>query len=234
MLLMGFILGVKHAMEADHVAAVATLAAQQTTVKRAVRQGVAWGIGHASVLFVFGGLVLLLGAALPEKVAHSLEFAVGVMLIILGIDVIRRLRQERLHFHAHRHEGGVMHLHMHSHAGQPNHDHHGHDHPQRMPFPRRALFVGMVHGMAGSAALILLSLATAPSVAAGLLYMAVFGVGSILGMAVMSVVIAVPLRAAATLRGSVRNWLTVGVGVSTCVLGALIVYQIGYVDGLFM
>lgn len=233
-LLVGFLLGMKHATEADHLAAVATLATRQSTLPQTVRQGVAWGIGHTLVLLAVGTVVLSLGRAVPERMAQALEFGVGVMLVVLGFDVLWRLIRQRIHVHIHRHNSGVTHMHAHAHLGEADHrlSPHEHRHPPRLPL--RALLIGMIHGMAGSAAMVLLSLATAPTVAAGLLYIAVFGVGSILGMAVLSAVIAVPLRLSARLLTWLHNGLNAGVGGFTLVLGLFMVYRIGIAGGLLL
>src|SRR5262245_7240747 len=231
-LFVGFLLGMKHATEADHLAAVATLATHQATLRQTIRQGVAWGVGHSVVLLAVGAIVLVLGAAVPERMAQVLDFCVGIMLVVLGGDVLRRLSRQRIHVHVHRHPGGVTHLHFHSHADEPD-QHlslHQHAHAQRLPL--RALIIGMIHGMAGSAALILLSLAVAPSIATGLLYIAMFGIGSILGMALLSAAIAVPLRVSARSLTWLHSGMSAAVGVSTCVLGILMTYRIGIVDGL--
>lgn len=193
----------------------------------------AWGTGHTLTLMLFGGAVLVLGLALPARAAQALELAVGVMLVVLGADVLYRLWRKRVHFHAHRHADGVAHFHAHSHQdeGAP-HDPARHEHRHPRGFPGRALLVGMVHGMAGSAALILLSLEALRSPAWGLVYIAIFGLGSILGMAALSVAIAVPLRL--TSRHLIRAYdgLSAAVGLATLVLGCYIVYRIGIGEGM--
>jgi hypothetical protein len=163
-LLMGLLIGMRHALEADHVAAVASLATRARSPGETLRLGIAWGVGHTLTLFLFGSLVLILQTAVPERLAQGLEFAVGVMLVLLGADVLRRVIQARLHFHLHQHPGGIRHFHAHAHAGESKHHpaHHVHDHPTG--FPLRALLVGLVHGMAGSAALVLLTVETIASV----------------------------------------------------------------------
>ena len=195
-LILGFLVGLKHALEADHLAAVASMAAGRPTPGGILRLGMAWGLGHAITLFALGSLVLLLDVSLSAGVAHALEFVVGVMLVLLGADVFRRLRRERIHIHVHTHDAARPHLHAHSHrhqgsAGKPGHGPHNHKHPRG--FPLRALLVGCMHGTAGSAALLLLVVGTMDSAWTALLYMALFGVGSIVGMALLSVVIAMPL-----------------------------------------
>ena len=225
LLILGFFIGMRHALEADHVAAVSSLATRSASRGECIRQGVFWGLGHTLTLFVIGSAVLLLDRALPERLASGLELAVGVMLVLLGLDVLRRLAKERVHFHLHEHEGGVRHFHGHSHAGEPAHDAHGHGHLRK--FPLRALLVGLVHGMAGSAALILLTLERAPSPAAGLLYMLLFGVGSIAGMALLSVVIAMPLRYSAAGMSRLHGVLHGAIGLATVAIGVMTAYGAG-------
>ncbi len=228
-LLLGFLLGMKHATEADHLAAVATLASGHQTLAQTVRQGVAWGIGHTFTLMLFGGIVLALGKAIPDGMAQALELAVALMLIALGADVLRRLARQKIHFHVHQHSH-ARHVHAHSHAGQalaPKFEHemqaHGHAHGLLL----RALTIGMMHGMAGTAALILLSLEAVQSVGMGLAYITLFGLGSIIGMALLSVAIAIPLRLSAVGRLVwLHNGISVAIGAFSCLLGALMVSRI--------
>lgn len=223
-LLLGFLIGLQHAMEADHVAAVASLATQSRSLSDTAKQGISWGLGHALTLFVFAGLALALHAAVPERMAHLLETMVGFMLILLGLDVLRRLFRDRIHFHQHSH-GKFNHFHAHSHLGGGEHrkDPHHHDHPKG--FSIRALFVGMMHGMAGSAALILLTLETVASPLQGLLYILLFGVGSIVGMGLLSLIIALPLRYSAKNLTWSYNGLKAMVGIITVGLGVIVVFQ---------
>ena len=226
-LVVGLLLGMQHATEADHLAAVATLATRQGTLAQALRQGVAWGVGHTLTLMAFGGLVFALGKAISPGLEQALETAVGIMLILLGADVLRRLIRDRIHFHVHRHDVDVAHIHAHSHRGEGRHDRspHRHSHPRRWPL--RALAVGMTHGLAGSAALVMLSLKGVPSVPLGLGYIALFGAGSIAGMAVLSMVIALPLRWSAGYLAGLHQAMTALVGIFSCSLGVLMVVQIG-------
>jgi ABC-type nickel/cobalt efflux system permease component RcnA len=217
LLILGFFIGMRHALEADHVAAVTSLATRSASPGECVKQGVFWGLGHSLTLFLFGSTVLLLDRALPERLASGLELAVGVMLVLLGLDVLRRLARERIHFHLHEHDDGVRHFHGHSHAGESGHGPHGHPHWRKVPL--RALVVGLMHGMAGSAALILLTLGSVPSVATGLLYMLLFGLGSIVGMALLSVAIAVPLRYSAVGLTRFHVLLHGAIGLATVVIG---------------
>lgn len=231
-LLFGFLIGMQHAMEADHVAAVASLAGRGRSLRQAATQGAVWGFGHSLALFLFGGMVLLMGAAVPQHLAQWLELAVGCMLVLLGADVLRRLARDRIHFHRHRH-GASVHVHAHSHRGGGDHgsDPHRHEHPVA-GFPLRALLVGLMHGMAGSAALIVLALGTVESLLQGLIYILLFGTGSILGMAILAMVISLPLKYSARSLTWAHNGLQLLVGLVTFGLGAALVYQLGFEQGL--
>jgi ABC-type nickel/cobalt efflux system permease component RcnA len=216
----GFLIGMQHAMEADHLAAVASLVSGRRSLRESLRQGAVWGLGHSLTLFCFAGVVVVLDSLIPASIAQLLEQLVGVMLILLGVDLLRRLIRERVHFHAHHH-GDLRHFHAHSHR-QSGLDHavdpHQHKHPKG--FPLRALLVGMTHGLAGSAALILLTLESVQSPQQGLLYILFFGLGSIVGMALLSLVISLPLRYSARNLSWAHNGLKGGVGLVTIGLGA--------------
>lgn len=222
---LGFILGMRHALEADHTAAVASLATQSRSVSQTVKQGIVWGFGHTVTLFLFGSVVLIIGVVIPERFAEALECAVGFMLVGLGLDVFRRMRNERIHFHLHQHSQTAPHVHAHSHAPDLPHaaDAHDHAHPGR--FPYRAFMVGLMHGMAGSAALILLTLDTVMSPWIAIGYMIIFGAGSILGMGVLSVVIAIPLWYSARSLTWVHRSLQGVVGTCTLLLGGYVISQ---------
>ena len=231
-LVVGLLLGMKHATEADHLAAVATLATRQGSLAQTLRQGVAWGIGHTLTLMAFGGAVLLLGQAISPGLGQALETAVGIMLVLLGADVLRRLVRDRIHFHVHRHGPRTTHIHAHSHRGEGRHaeSSHRHAHPRRWPV--RALAVGMMHGLAGSAALVVLAMQSIPSVGLGVGYIALFGLGSIAGMAMLSVAIAVPLRLSSAYLTRVHQTMTALVGVFSCALGIVMVVEIGYLKAM--
>ena len=230
-LTLGFLIGLQHAMEADHLAAVASLATRGRGLLDTARQGTVWGLGHTLTLFLFGGAVLVADTLVPERVASGLELAVGVMLILLGTDVLRRVVRDRVHFHAHRH-GSREHFHAHSHRERVDHDDDPHHHRHPKTLPLRPLFVGMMHGMAGSAALIVLALETVTSPRQGLVYIAVFGFGSIVGMTVVGAAISLPLRYSPRSLTWVHNGLRTLVGLFTVGLGAYIVYHIGVAGGL--
>jgi ABC-type nickel/cobalt efflux system permease component RcnA len=224
MLGLGFLLGMQHALEADHVAAVSSIAARRTGVRDIVKHGLTWGLGHTFTLFVFAGAAILLGHAIPENVAKPLEAAVGIMLIGLGMHVLWRLLRDRVHFHQHEHGDGVRHIHAHSHA----HDlvpHEQSAHAHEHGFRWRSLVVGLMHGMAGSAALLVLALTQVADPIHGLLYVLLFGIGSMLGMGALSGVIAVPLAVSARSLTWVNRGLQVAIGTVTIGIGAATVYS---------
>lgn len=224
---LGFLIGMRHAFEADHAAAVATLATKSPSIAHTVKQGVVWGIGHSLTLLGFCSMVFLMEAVIPEYLAHGLELAVGIMLVGLGLDVWRKLVKERMHFHFHQHESQTPHFHIHSHLGDVEHSYSTHQHSHQEGFPFRALLVGFMHGMAGSAALILLTLHTTLSPMMGFVYIVLFGLGSIVGMAVLSLVIALPLRYSVRSLTWLHQVLQGTIGGATIILGVTLIYTMG-------
>src|SRR3984893_164559 len=215
---LGFLLGMQHALEADHIAAVSSIAARRTQIGDIVRHGLTWGLGHTLTLFVFAGAALLLGHAIPEQVARPIETAVGIMLVGLGAHVLWRLWRDRVHFHRHNHGDGVVHVHAHSHAGETV-AHSRAPHLHAHGFRWRTLLVGLMHGMAGSAALLVLTVSQASSVTVGLGYVALFGVGSMIGMGLLSTVIAIPLALSARWLTWANQGLQGAVGLVTIAIG---------------
>jgi hypothetical protein len=224
----GFLLGMQHALEADHIAAVSSIAARRTHVGDIVRHGLTWGFGHTLTLFVFAGAAIVLGHAIPQAFARPIEAAVGIMLVGLGAHVLWRLWRDRVHFHRHGHGDGTVHIHAHSHAGETvAHARAAHAHAHG--FRWRTLLVGLMHGMAGSAALLVLAVSQASSPAAGLGYIALFGIGSMVGMAALSTLIAVPLAVSARWLTWANRGLQAAVGVVTIAIGATTIYTTAFV-----
>jgi ABC-type nickel/cobalt efflux system permease component RcnA len=221
---LGFLLGMQHALEADHVAAVSSIAARRDNVADIVKHGLTWGLGHTLTLFAFAGAALALGQAIPDNLARPIETAVGIMLVGLGGHVLWRLWRDRVHFHKHRHEDGTVHMHAHSHAGETMaHARASHSHGHG--FRWRTLLVGLMHGMAGSAALLVLTVSQAPSVAVGLGYVALFGIGSMIGMGALSIVIAVPLALSARWLTWANQSLQGAVGLITVAIGLRTIFE---------
>ena len=224
---LGFLLGMQHALEADHIAAVSSIAARRSQVGDIVRHGLTWGLGHTLTLFVFAGAAIGLGRAIPEHVARPLEAAVGIMLVGLGTHVLWRLWRDRVHFHRHGHDDGTVHIHAHSHAGETR-PHARAPHAHVHGFRWRTLLVGLMHGMAGSAALLVLAVSQAASPAVGLGYVALFGIGSMIGMAALSTVIAVPLVVSARSLTWANRGLQGAVGVVTIAIGVTTIVETAY------
>jgi ABC-type nickel/cobalt efflux system permease component RcnA len=255
-LLLGFFLGMRHATDADHVIAVSTIVSRQRSVRAAAWTGVLWGLGHTVTIVVVGGAIVLFGLVIPPHIGLGMEFSVAVMLILLGIltltGVTRRVREARTgasqaeghadpHAHPHRH-GDYVHSHVHGHAPE-RHGHAEEATPQARVdrvFERfgayqvvRPLVVGLVHGLAGSAAVALLVLAAIrdPWWATG--YLLVFGAGTIAGMMLITAAVAVPFAVTAHRFAWVNRHLATVSGVLSLAFGLWMAYQIGVVDGLF-
>jgi hypothetical protein len=215
---LGFVIGMQHALEADHIAAVSSIATDRTSVSDIVKHGLTWGLGHTATLFAFACSAVLLGRAIPDSVVQPLEGAVGIMLIGLGGQVLWRLWRDRVHFHRHHHDDGTEHIHVHGHAGETvPHERVAHRHAHG--FRWRSLVVGLMHGMAGSAALLVLAVSRVddPMVAAG--YILLFGLGSMVGMGVLSTAIALPLIASARFLTWANRSLQAAVGLVTIGIG---------------
>jgi sulfite exporter TauE/SafE len=226
----GFMLGLKHATDADHLAAVSTIVSERKSILSSMFIGGVWGLGHTISLLAAGVFVLLLDFQISEQNERMLEFFVGIMLVLLGLNVLRKIVQGgTLHTHAHEH-GERKHVHPHVHESgvkDEPHQHHG------FSFSPRALIIGMVHGLAGSAALMLAIIPTIDSRPLGLLYLAVFGIGSIGGMMLMSLLVGLPYALMA-LRFNRFNLLLQSIaGLFSIGLGFLIIYEKAITEGLF-
>ncbi len=220
----GFLLGIKHALDADHVVAVTTIVSRSHSLIRSMLVGLSWGIGHTLTLFAAGFAVLVLKLTIPDRLALSMEFVVGVILVVLGVPLVRRLVVSRTHVHLHQH-GDKKHLHGHPHDEAPGHDH---------SHIRRPLLMGMVHGLAGSGVLVPLVLSTMPSVGQGLFFLLLFGVGSISGMIIFSGLIGLPFRFTARFSLNLNLWIQGVAGLISIALGLFIMWQTGFVGGLFL
>src|SRR5215203_5438004 len=217
-LLIGFVLGLQHAIEADHLAAVSTIVADKKGLFTASLVGGMWGVGHTISLFAVGALVVFLKLQISEPVEMKLEAIVGGMLVLLGINALRKLfSADKVHVHSHEH-GEREHLHIHSHMPEQSETSHHR-------FSPRSVLIGMVHGLAGSAALMLLVVPTIPSPGLALLYILIFGVGSIGGMMGMSFLIGLPLHFTAGRFVLLNKGIRLAAGVFSLGLGSFIVYE---------
>jgi sulfite exporter TauE/SafE len=225
-LLLGLILGIRHALDADHVVAVSTIVSKNKNLLRSSLLGAVWGLGHTSTLFLVGLLVLIFKLTIPYRVALSMEFAVGIVLVILGLSVTKEFLLDKMHLHPHKH-GNKIHLHLHSHRHRPDHSHEHEVKPEHKTF-----LVGMLHGLAGSAALMLLVLTTVSSLYQGLLYILIFGLGSILGMTVISTAISLPFTYTVEKFEELNYKIRLTTGFISIALGMAIIFQIGFKEGL--
>lgn len=219
-LALGFGLGLKHALDADHLVAICTIVGRERSLWRSSLIGAVWGLGHTASLFVAAVAVIVLRVSISPTLALSMECCVGLMLIMLSVDLLRRvIRGEmRLHSHSHAHDGAAhAHLHLHA-AGGEDHTHHA--------IGRRPFLIGVVHGLAGSAALTLFVLSTIASPWAGLLYVLIFGAGTIAGMLIMSSLISLPFSLASQRLAGFVDPLQLSVGLGSFAFGVFYTWQI--------
>jgi ABC-type nickel/cobalt efflux system permease component RcnA len=194
LLILGCVIGMQHAMEADHLAAVAALSKDRNSRRALVLRGGFWGLGHTITLVTICGALLLLGETISARTEAILELAVGAMILYLGLSLLYKVSQRRPHFHIHHHGAEQAHLHVHTHTeDEIPHKQNEHQHSHRNLGLRRAMLVGMMHGVAGSAGLLLLA-AAAKSLSEAVAYIVAFGAGSIIGMAALTFVISYPLK----------------------------------------
>lgn len=221
LMVLGFLTGMKHALDTDHIAAVTALVTRHKKLSSAIWAGGWWGVGHTFTLMLIGFFILLFGLSIPEKVAIGLEAIVGLMLIVLGSINLKVGYLEKFHLHKHQHDSHE-HIHLHGHEeGNKPHDHeHSHSHNLK------ALVVGSVHGIAGSAALMLVVVATIKSTLMGLFYIAVFGVGSIMGMAIFSLIIGLPISIANNKLSGISRYITMGSGLFSVIIGFLFIFDV--------
>ena len=216
-LVIGFVLGLQHATEADHLAAVSTIVSEKKNLFTASIVGGLWGVGHTISLFTVGLVVILLKFQISESLEAKLEACVGAMLILLGLNALRKLFQaSKVHVHSHEHDGH-KHVHIHAHSKSAEESHHR--------LSPRSIFIGMVHGLAGSAALMLLVVPTIKSESVALLYILIFGIGSIGGMMTMSFLIGLPFHFTAGRFDILNRGIRLVAGLFSLGLGFSIMYE---------
>lgn len=207
LLALGFVLGLRHAADPDHVVVVAAITARTRRVTPAALIGVVWGLGHSLTLFLVGVAIIVFNWVVPPRVGLTLEFVVAVALVTVGLWNLRPT---------------------------PSSDESGLGPAPGRPPTGRAFVVGMAHGLAGSAAVSLLVLATVRDPRWASLYLLVFGVGTLLGMMLVTAGLAIPLSAAARRWGGASRILRLATGTLSVLFGAWLIYQIGWHDGLFL
>lgn len=196
-LVLGFLLGMRHATDPDHVVAVTTIVSRQPALRRASLIGALWGVGHTATILIVGGAIILFRIVIPPRLGLAMELAVALMLILLGA---LNLTGRSL---------------------------------SALQSAMRPLFVGFVHGLAGSAAIALLVLTTIPATKWAIAYLLIFGFGTIAGMMTITMIIALPAALTSARFGSVQRYLRLASGVASIAFGLFLVHQVGFVDGLF-
>jgi ABC-type nickel/cobalt efflux system permease component RcnA len=248
----GFLLGLRHATDADHVIAITTILNRSRRFAHATLIGALWGLGHTVTVVTVGIAIIVFNVVIPEPVELAMEFVVAIMLIVLGVltltGAMRRVT-ERLtppapmhghaHEHRHAHDEGALHPHAHAHL-------HGHGRDPKLARHvglveqfgwfqlLRPVAVGVVHGMAGSAAVALLVLATISETVPALIYLLIFSLGVAVGMALLTTVIGLPFIASRARMQGINRWLTMGAGTLSLAFGLYLAYEIGIVEGLFV
>jgi len=185
-LLISLLLGLRHASDPDHLAAVTTLIAseEQKRVRKATLMGLLWGLGHATTLVMVGLPLVLLGQYLPQRIQQAAEVAIGLIIVLLAVRLLARWHQGLFHAHIHNHGGGLPHRHLHAHTEDHSHEHSHTTHALRTPLS--AYGVGLVHGVGGSGGLTLVLLSTIPDPAEATVALLIFAVGTAVSMALVS------------------------------------------------
>lgn len=214
---LGFLLGIRHATDADHVVAISTIVGRERRIQGAALVGALWGAGHTLTILAVGAGIILFSLVIPPRLGLSMEFSVGLMLVALGLVNLFALRQRPTPVHTHQSLDSLDRT-----LG----------HWTLYQFVR-PLVVGLVHGLAGSAAVALLVLTTIRDPHWAVAYLFLFGIGTIAGMMLITVIIASALRFAGTRSAWINSRLSVATGLLSVAFGSFIVYQMGFVHGLF-
>jgi high-affinity nickel permease len=243
--LLGLFLGMRHSTDPDHVVAVSTIVSRQRSVKSSATIGLLWGLGHTLTIFLVGSAIIIFGVVIPPRLGLSMEFCVALMLILLGILNLTGVMQwitER--FTPAKMAADSMPGNLSSSLSNDESEMDRFSRPDRIFFNRtvrklglyqtlRPLVVGLVHGLAGSAAVALLVLSTIKNPFWSTAYLLVFGIGTMAGMMFMTAAISAPLIFAGKKFSSINRHLTAVSGLASVAFGMFLVYQIGFVDGLF-
>lgn len=221
-LALGFLLGIKHAIEPDHVIAVSTIASKSKKLWDASLAGVFWGIGHTATLFTIGIILIFMKSDLSDKWSMTLEFLVGIMLVYLGITSLLSSKKSK----------------QHAHLQEEHSENLANDYLENEPVNKKeqsylkSLFIGFVHGLAGSAAMVLLTMSTVNTVWQGSLYILIFGVGTTIGMLVFTTILGLPFVLSKKRLTLSRN-LVIATAMISVLFGVYYMYNLGFNEGLF-
>lgn len=228
----GFLLGLKHATDADHVVAVANIVDKERNIWHSIWLGASWGAGHSVPLLILGTIVVIakdIALHRYETFAAYLEIGVGIMLIYLGISAAWNVLRGNIHIHQHNHGAGP-HIHVHtSHAPQDSHQgakplHNSFFILGRPVFRVRSFAIGIVHGLAGSAAVMVALLPTIDSTLAGLGYIFLFSIGTVLAMSALTIILALPFKISAA-RQTLNRAITMAAGTLSIAIGAIVITE---------
>jgi high-affinity nickel permease len=233
-LALGFFLGMRHATDSDHIVAMTTIVSREKSIRAASLVGALWGVGHTLTILLVGGAIVLFGIVFPPRVGLTMELSVAIMLVVLGAMNVAGFRQDVKKLRG-ASKGDA------SDAGSAHDDHEFHRHGPLATVGRvvgyraalRSIVIGTVHGLAGSAAVALLVLTTIRDSRWALLYLFLFGIGTIAGMMLITSALAVPLVHTARRFPNWKRHIGWVTGLLSVGFGLLLVYQIGFVDGLF-
>lgn len=225
-LAIGFLMGIKHAVEPDHVIAVSTIASKSRKLWDASLAGVFWGIGHTATLFIVGIIIILMKGAISNTWSMSLEFLVGIMLVYLGITSILNTRKKKQHAPIQEEDSA----HDPVHVQNLNEDQEA---SMKKEFSYyKSLVIGFIHGLAGSAAMVLLTMSTVDTVWQGSLYILIFGVGTTIGMLVFTTILGIPFVMSKE-RFTLSGRLIMITGIISVLFGIYYMYNLGFNEGLF-
>ncbi|KAF6246247.1 high frequency lysogenization protein HflD [Nitrosopumilus sp. b3] len=229
---LGLVVGIQHAFEPDHMSAVSTQISKSKLMKISSKQliresitkssllGAVWGAGHTTTLVLIGFLTYVLAITIQDQIFLGLEIIVGVMLVFLGVTTILNKKIQFKHKHPHQHKDGTLHL--------DEHDHDDFDHRHT----HKSYLIGLIHGLAGSGSFVVLTAATLDNVEMVLSFILIFGIGSMIGMALVGSLMGIPLVFASKI-GIIQKTFRYVAGIFSLIIGFNIMYQIGIVENLF-
>ncbi|MFT6693791.1 MAG: high-affinity nickel permease [Neolewinella sp.] len=222
LVLLGMLVGMQHAFEADHLAAMSTLFSDKSSRSSFIKRGAVWGFGHTFSLLVICGVVLFFNLTITPLIEATLELCVGLMVLVLGINLFITIKRRSIHAHVHNHDNGQKHLHIHSHEVDQSHNMHAVGRVKKAPSNKplfRPFGIGLVHGAAGSGALLIAIALTADSLATALWSILIFGVGSIVGMAALSLAVSYPLNIVSNISDRFQRLAMTSVSVVAMIIG---------------